>query len=92
MKLKYKIQINEVAGQYVAVAIGEDAKKFKSIVFLNKVGRFIMELLKEETTENEIVSSVLNNYEGDSIIIREETLSFIKRLKELDVIENGQGT
>ena len=33
MKLKYNLKINEINGQYIAVAIGEDAKKYTDISY-----------------------------------------------------------
>ena len=35
MKLKYNFVINEVAGSTVAVAVGDDAAKFKGFIKMN---------------------------------------------------------
>ena len=43
MRLKYNFSINKVVNKYTAVAIGDDAKSFHSIVFLNNVGKEIFE-------------------------------------------------
>lgn len=92
MKIRYKLQVNEVAGQYIAVAVGEDAKKYKNITFLNKVGKYIIDLLQKEMTPDEVVAAVQAHYEGSESMIRNETLSFLDKLAELDLLSNEQGT
>ena len=92
MRLKYSLQVNEVAGQYVAVAVGKDAHKFKNIIFLNKVGQYIIELLQKEMDREDIFATVLNHYDGDPKVIRNETASFLDKLVELDLLNDEQET
>ena len=92
MKLKYNLQVNEVAGQFIAVALGEDSKKCKNIIFLNKVGSYILQLLFEEITRNDIITSVLAHYEGNPDVIRSETIEFLDKLKDLGLLSDEQKT
>ena len=86
MKLKYTFVINEVAGQTVAVPI-DCADGEQSIIKTNSTGAYILDLLKTDTTINEILENIKQNYKIDS----EESLKtmvegFIEKLKTADVL------
>lgn len=87
MKLKYNLKINEINGQYIAVAIGEDAKKYTDISFVNKVGKYILDILKDETNRENIINNVISHFEGDVDVIRIEVNKFIDKLIELELID-----
>jgi len=88
MKIKYRLQVSEVAGQYIGVAVGEDARKYKNIIFLNKVAKYIVDLLQNEMTQEEVVAAVQTKYDASESLIREETLYFLEKLSELDLLSN----
>ena len=43
MKLKYNFVVNEVAGNMVAVAVGDDVTKFNGFIKMNRKGAEIFE-------------------------------------------------
>ena len=53
MKLKYQFVVNEVADQYVAVAVGAALEAFNGFIKMNDVGAEIFDLLKNEITLDE---------------------------------------
>lgn len=64
MKLKYRFVQREVAGQWVAVAVGPDHENFNGMVKLNATGAFIMGLLIEgEKTREELLDAMLERYD-----------------------------
>lgn len=88
MKLKYKFVTNKVADRIVAVAVGEDAAKFSGFIKMNDTGAYIFNMLENNVTEDEIVASMEQEYEGVSPEeLRETVKEFIAKLKESDVIE-----
>ena len=86
MRLKYNFSINKVVNQYTAVAIGDDAKSFNSIVVLNNVGKEIFEYLKQDITMEMLVNGVCKSYEGDLKIIRNEITLFVNKLRNMDLL------
>lgn len=62
MKLKYDFVINEVAGQIVAVSVGNSKGSFNGYINLNKTGAFIFEQLKNDTTREEIIKKLSTEY------------------------------
>lgn len=88
MKLKYKFVTNKVADRIVAVAVGEDAAKFSGFIKMNDTGAYIFNMLKNDVTEDEIVASMEEEYEGVTPEeLRDTVKEFIGRLKESGAAE-----
>ena len=86
MKLKYNFSINKVANRYTAVAIGDDAKSFHNIVFLNHVGKEIFEYLKQDVTVEMLINGIYVSFDGDFEVIRDEVIRFVNQLRSLDLL------
>lgn len=88
MKLKYNFVTNKVADKIVAVAVGGDAEKFSGFIKMNETGAFIFNMLKNDVTEEEIVSALEKEYEGATKEELADTVKeFIGRFKESGVTE-----
>ncbi len=86
MKLKYTFVINEVAGQKVAVPIDCGYGK-QSIIKTNETGAYILELLKENITKEDILSKITSEYEVESREGLEKWVdSFIEKLDSAEVL------
>ena len=67
MKIKSGFVLEKVGSEYLAVAVGERAKEFSGFVRLNSTGAFFWNLMAEkDITKEELVSSVLSQFEGVS--------------------------
>lgn len=62
MKLKYNFVINNVAGETVAVSVGDTEGRFNGYIKLNETGAFIFKALKKDTTREDIISSLIKEY------------------------------
>ena len=88
MKLKYNFVVNEVAGNMVAVAVGEDVTKFNGFIKMNKTGAEILELLKSETTVEALVEEMAKLYpDCDTQQIKESVENLVEKLKNAEVLE-----
>lgn len=88
MKLKKEIAITEVAGDFIAVPVGEAADAFKGVIRLNKTGKDIMECLIEGKSEARIVDTLLKKYEGvDAETAGKYVREIIDRLEETGLLE-----
>lgn len=65
MKLKYNFVVQEVAGLYMAVAVGDKANEFSGVINLNDTAKFIFELIQQGLSEDEIISRLMVEYEGE---------------------------
>lgn len=82
MKLKYQLAVQEIAGTYMAVAVGADARKYSNVLNLNETGKEIVEQLQQETTVDAIVVALSQKYEGEESVIRASVEKIVKKLTE----------
>lgn len=62
MKLKYNFVINNVAGETVAVSVGDNDGRFNGYIKLNETGAFIFKMLKNDTTREDIINALCVEY------------------------------
>lgn len=78
MKLKYEFETTELGDQIIAVPVGENATDFKGVITLNEYGAAILNRMKEETTVDKIVDSLLEEFDGT----REELSAYVEKFAE----------
>ncbi|MBO4733834.1 MAG: PqqD family protein [Clostridia bacterium] len=61
MRLKCKFVINTIAGETVAVPVG-DQNALKGYIRLNETGKDIFELLEKETEREKIIADMMIKY------------------------------
>ena len=69
------------------VAAGPAAKVFHGIVRSNETAAFIVDRLKSETSEDEIVAALLGEYEVDEATARADVARIMERLRSIGAIE-----
>ncbi len=87
MKSKYTFEKMELDGQIVAVPVGENASDLHAVLNLNEEAVSILECLKEETTEQEIVKKLLTEYEGTEEVLLPMVHAFIGQLRQEGLLE-----
>ena len=88
MKIKDGFVLEEVGGDYLAVAVGDRAQDFSGMVRMNGTGAFLWNLLSgKDMTEDELVSAVLSEYEVDEARVRIDVVAFATKLRENGIIE-----
>lgn len=86
MKLKYTFIIQEVAGSYIAVAIGEGAKNFKGMIRLNETAKRIFEHIQQGKEKEEIVSALEQEYEANEEDLRKAVNTLTDNLKNENLL------
>ena len=87
MKLKEGFVTQAFRGQQLMVAAGPAAKEFHGIVRSNETAAFIVDRLKSETSEEEIVSAILAEYEVDGATAAADVARIIEQLRSIGAIE-----
>jgi len=87
MKLKYKFVVRSVAGQSVALAIGDENKHFNGMIKLNSVGEFIFKLLENDIDTDGIVEQITTVYDVTPEKARESVESYLMVLRKNDLLE-----
>lgn len=83
MRLKDGFVLEQIAGVYFAVATGERAASFTSMVRLNGTGAFLWRTLaKGEIGIDELVDALLSEYDVDRDTAKRDVDAFVGALKE----------
>lgn len=87
MKLKDGFILREVAGNYVVVAVGKRTKEFNGVINLSESAADIWKLLKENTTEDEIIQKMQEMYDAEKEVLSQGVKTFVGKLREAGLIE-----
>ena len=86
MKLNSKFFTHETNGEHYMVSTGDT--EFKGIVKNNDTASFIIECLKENTTVNDIVDKILDEYDiDDKKTVEKDVKDIIDKLRNIGAIE-----
>lgn len=88
MKLKYNFAIQKVTNFWAAVPVGADAKRYKGVMSLNETARDMLEFLREDLTEEELVQKMLKEYEVEEQELRPQVHDFITKLQAEGLLED----
>ncbi len=64
MKLKYEMEMMEIDGSPMAVPV-DDGDEFRGVLHMNETTADILEILKNDVTEDEIVAAMKELYDAD---------------------------
>ena len=90
MKLLYTFENVNLDGEIMAVPVGDNSENLHGMLRLNETAAFILDCLKEDTTEEKIVDKILTEYEGDRNEIAGYVSDYIAELKQAGVISEDE--
>ncbi len=85
MKLKDGFVLKKIAGDTVVIPSG-DTLDFNMMITLNDTGTFLWQMLEKGATEEELLASMLEEYEVDEETARTHIAAFVERLKENELL------
>ena len=87
MKLKFDFVINEIADQKVAVAVGEGLEEFNGFLKMNDTGVSIFEKLKNDISEEELISAMAKEYPEETMeAVTECVKEFVAKLIDAGLV------
>ena len=88
MKIKEGFVIEQVGDGFLAVAVGERADEFSGLVRMNSTGAFLWNLIQErDMSKEELLAAVLDEYDVEESIARDDSARFEKQLSEGGILE-----
>lgn len=87
MKLKSGIVQSKVGSDFVAVATGDAGKNFNGIIRNNATAAFLVERMLKETSVEQLVSALLENYEVDEATARADVEKTIDTFRKAGLLE-----
>lgn len=85
MKLKDGFITHETDGEQIMVSAGNT--KFNGLVRSNRTAAFIVDCLKSETSESEIVKKMTEKYDAPKEIIFKDVKKILDTLRSIGVID-----
>ena len=86
MRLNRDFITHEVGGEHILVSAGNTA--FSGMARGNDTAAFIIELLKNDVTEEEIVNSMLEKYDVDRETAVSDVGRIIQKLRSIGAVED----
>ena len=90
MRINKEFVLREIAGDYIAVPTGKTALDFNGLVTLNEVGVSIWNMLQSDVTLEDIVQGILNEYDVEEEVAREDVQDFIDTLYEKGILDKNE--
>ena len=87
MKLREGYLLRKVSGKNIVVSVGSDVE-FNGMLTLNDTGVFFWELLKNDTTKEEMLAKILEEYDVSEDEASGDLDDFLTKLKEAKLLED----
>ena len=84
MKLDPKFLTHETKGEHITVSTA--GTKFNGLIRSNSTAAFIIEKLKSDTTQEQIVDSILEKYDADRQTVEKDVANVISSLHAIGAI------
>ena len=85
MKLKNGFITHETGDEHITVSSG--GVSFNGLIRSNKTAGFIVECLKEEITEEEIIEKMLEKYDAPRARIASDVSKILENLRKIGAID-----
>lgn len=86
MKIRDGYILRTVAGKNIVVSIGAETN-FSGMLTLNDTGVFFWNLLKDDTTKEQMLEKILSEYDIDSQTAAQDIDNFIVKLQGAGILE-----
>ncbi len=87
MKLKYEFVARQIAGDYILVPSGASALALSGLITTNEVGALLMEKLKHEVSREELIASVLQDFQVEKTVAAADVDRFLEMARKLNILE-----
>ncbi|MDD6081307.1 MAG: PqqD family protein [Oscillospiraceae bacterium] len=84
MKLKESFITHKNKDDYMMI---DASGKFAGIIHSNATAAFIIECLKTETTEDEILEKMIAKYDADKNIMADNVREIIDKLRKIEAVD-----
>lgn len=85
MKLKQELVTQEINGVQYLIPIGREV--FSGVIRSNESAAFLVDLLKEETTEEALVEAMCREYKAPREVLAADTRRVLETLRSVGALE-----
>lgn len=87
MEIKKKLLKRQIAGDAFLVPLGKEVYDSNGLFFLSEVGEFIWDRLEQAGSKDDILNAILQEYDVEESVARQDLDSFFEKLKTLEIID-----
>ncbi len=87
MKLKSGVITDDLNGEFIAVPSGNASRSFNGMIRNNVTANFLFERLMNDTTEENLVSDLLEKYDVSEKTAKSDVHDFLEKLRKTGLID-----
>ena len=87
MRITKEFVLREIAGDYIIIPTGKTVLDFNGLITLNEVGVSLWKMLQNEVTFDDLLQGVLDEYDVEPAVAREDIQEFLDQLVNRGIIE-----
>lgn len=87
MKIRKEFVLREIDGDYIIIPTGKTIHAFKGLITVNEVGAALWKMLQSEKSLNELVKGILDEYDVEESVAREDIQEFLEILSKNGILE-----
>ena len=87
MKIRKEFVLREIAGDYIIIPTGKTTLAFKGLITVNEVGAALWKMLQSEKSLDELVKAILDEYDVEERVAREDIQEFLETLGKNGILE-----
>jgi hypothetical protein len=87
MNIKKRLLKRQIAGDAFLVPVGKEIYDSNGLFFLTEVGEFIWDRLAEADGAEDILHAILEEYDVEESVARQDVEAFFEKLRALDIID-----
>ncbi len=86
MRVEKEFVLREIAGDYIIIPTGKTVLEFNGLVTVNEVGVSLWKMLQEEITFDGLVAGILEEYDVDESVAREDIREFLDKMMDSGIL------
>lgn len=90
MRIDKEFILREIAGDYIIIPAGKTVLDFNGLITVNEVGVSLWNMLQNEVTFEELVQGILDEYDVEESVAREDIQEFLAALIDVGIITKDQ--
>ena len=86
MKATNEVVLREIAGEYLLIPTGQTALKIHGMITLSESGLLLWKKLQKDCTVEELIETILSEYEVDRETARADVQAFLGQMNEVGIL------
>lgn len=90
MRVEKEFVLREIAGDYIIIPTGSTVLEFNGLITVNEVGVTLWKMLQEEVTMEQLISGILEEYDVEEAVAREDIQEFLNTLEKGGILKKDE--